>query len=66
MIRPYTPTGIPVYFMPHLEWELWGMHADGGARIVAGRERWPQMVFEYQVKPTILVTDPGPLDARVP
>lgn len=62
MIRPQPIRGIPIYFERYLEWEIWGMPD----RIIAGRESFPQLVFAYQVKDTILVTDPGPLDARVP
>lgn len=66
MIRLHTFAGVPIYMMQHLEWEVWGMQKDGYPVIITGRERWPQMVFTYQVQPTILETDPGPLDARVP
>lgn len=62
MIGPQNFRGIPVYLVPHLEWELWRM-AD---RIITGRERWFQLVFTCLVQSTILETDPGPLDARVP
>ena len=64
-LQTYRP-GIPIYLVPHLEFELWGMKSDGSTYILAGREGWHRLVFACQVKPNLLETDPGPLDAGVP
>ena len=55
--------GLRIYLEPYLEWNVYGL---GDRMILAGAERYPQMVWAIQVKPNVLETDPGPLDARVP
>lgn len=55
---------IPIYIEPHLEWEMWSLR-DTPA-LFCGREMFYALVYAIQVKPNVLETDPGPLDARVP
>lgn len=49
---------------PMLDWQVWRLASP--PTLVLGRESYPQFVFALTVKPSILDTDPGPLDARVP
>lgn len=46
-------------------WDLW-QDNDRPHRFFAGIHAYAQLVFAIEVKPNILETDPGPLDARVP
>ena len=62
MIRAHVPRCLPIYLERHLEWEIWGMPD----RILTGRQSWHQVLFAFGVKPTLMETDPGPLDAGVP
>lgn len=34
--------------------------------VFAGVHAYARLVYEFEVKPAVLETDPGPLDARVP
>jgi hypothetical protein len=64
-----TPAGLAIVMEPMLEWESWAMIGGGIWRppaLVVGRERYQQLVFSLTVKPGMLETDPGPLDAPVP
>jgi hypothetical protein len=38
----------------------------GHDTLILGTERYPQFIWAITVKPHVLETDPGPLDARVP
>jgi hypothetical protein len=53
--------GVRVYEERYLGWELY--RYDGV--LVAGEERFAELVWLLVVKPTLLESDPGPLDARV-
>ena len=69
MIPLRTPAGLEVVLEPFLEWESWAMFSGGIWRppvLVVGRERYQQLVFALTVRRTLLETDPGPLDAKVP
>lgn len=61
--RSFSHRGLRIYEERYLEWEGWGFP---GGIVLAGRERFAQLVWLLEVKPTLLETDPGPLDARVP
>lgn len=56
--------GMRVHIERHLEWEVWGLTQE--RILVLGRESYPQFVYAIVVRPHVLETDPGPLDARVP
>lgn len=55
--------GVPLYCEPHLEWQFYQTRQPDA--FIAGRHRFEQLVFQILVAPTIVETDPGPLDARV-
>lgn len=46
-----------------LEWQIWLV--EDPPMLIVGPERWAQLVW-LTVKPGVLETDPGPLDAKVP
>lgn len=46
-------------------WEHWYYPELFPRKVFAGINRYAQIVYELEVKPSILETDPGPLDARV-
>jgi hypothetical protein len=53
-----------VHLETSLEWESYAMRQP--PLLIMGRESYPQLVYAIQVKPNVLESDPGPLDARVP
>jgi hypothetical protein len=58
--------GLHIYRERHLpNWALWQL-TDQPDRVLAGVDAYAQLVYAIEVKPNILETDPGPLDARVP
>ena len=57
---------VEVWREPYLpNWGLW-QDAAQPHRFFAGIHVYAQLVYAIEVKPNILETDPGPLDARVP
>ena len=54
--------GVRIYEERWLAWEAWNF--DGV--VLVGAELFAQLVWQLQVKPTLLESDSGPLDARVP
>lgn len=57
---------VDVFHEAHLdEWALWRQSTGRGWRLIAGTERWHQLIW-LTVRHTVLETDPGPLDAHVP
>ncbi len=61
MVTPYRRMRIHVE--PMLDWQSYKL---GNDILIVGTERYPQLVWAITVKPNVLETDPGPLDARVP
>jgi hypothetical protein len=55
--------GIRVHVETALDWQMWQLGHD---TLILGTERYPQFIWAITVKPHVLETDPGPLDARVP
>lgn len=54
---------VPLFLEPHMpNWEMWSYEGS----VLLGVHRWAQLLYELEVKPHVLETDPGPLDARVP
>jgi len=54
---------IRVHLEPNLDWQMYGLTRP--ALLFAGRDSYPALVYAVEVKPRVLETDPGPLDARV-
>ena len=47
-------------------WAVMGFPHSYPGVLFAGCDAYAQLVYAIEVKPNILETDPGPLDARVP
>jgi hypothetical protein len=78
MILQYHGFGVQVVIDNCLEGAEWGAHIIGYTSprlfqegnseqhyLLIGSERVHQLIFDLQVKPEIIETDPGPLDAKV-
>ena len=46
-----------------LDWQAYKLEPDV---LIFGTERYAQFVWTVEVKPNVIETDPGPLDAKVP
>ena len=75
-LRPYQETsvvgGMRVQLVPGLEWQIWRLAfqplpwsiAKPQPTLLVGTESYHQVMYALTVE--LEVTDPGPLDARVP
>lgn len=55
--------GFRVVVEPLLDWQAWRL--ENPPTLIVGRERWATWQWAL-TRHTVLETDPGPLDARVP